>query len=231
MRPIYKLNNEFLDCLNEYKDWVFSPSVQDALSTKIEWQVARLKKEGKSEWSCDAENLRSIDHDNHDGYPADQYGINLNYNFLQGERRTVDPQFLNEIRRANNVLDEKLQLALGARFCALKMFYPPEGYINWHTNWNVPGYNIIFTYSPTGNGYWRHVDPTGSTTHKPDLSKIVHLDDVPGWHCKVGYFGKKEETDRLVWHSAYTREPRLTVSYVVFEKVIWENMVEELAEG
>jgi hypothetical protein len=231
MRPIYQLNRDFTDALDEYKDWVFSPAVQQALSTKIDWQAARLKEDGKPEFSTAAENLQAIDHDAHIGYPTDQYGINLNYNFLQSERRTVDPAFLAEIRRANNVLDEKLQLALGARFCALKMYYPADGYINWHTNWNVPGYNIIFTYSPSGNGYWRHIDPAGSTSPKPNLNKLVHIDDVPGWHCKVGYFGKKEEADRVVWHSAYTREPRLTVSYVVFEKAIWENMVEELAEG
>jgi len=108
---------------------------------------------------------------------------------------------------------------------------PANGYIGWHTNWDLPGCNIIFTYSPTGNGYWRHIDPAGSRTVVPNGEKLVHIPDVKGWHCKVGQFGRKDETDKLVWHSAFAREPRLTVSYVIFERKIWENMVDELLEG
>lgn len=228
IRTIYNLNQEFQDYLNQYKDWVFSERIQEALRTKIEWQRAPLKEAGAPERATSEEYLLGMKHDSHDGYPPDQFGINLNYNFLKTQRRRVDPEFYEEIRRTNNELDDNLQNAIGARFCALKMFYPENGYIAWHTNWNVPGYNIIFTYSPTGAGYWRHIDPTGAKTFAPNWEKLVHVEDVPGWHCKVGYFGKKEETERVLWHSAFTREPRLTVSYVVFEKNIWENMVDEL---
>ncbi|MBI3507544.1 MAG: hypothetical protein HY059_22135 [Proteobacteria bacterium] len=229
LRPIYGLADEFVKPLDRYKDWVLSDPVQEAIRTKIEWPAVALATQGRHELASSAEYLTGLKHDAHDGYPPDQFGVNLNYSFLKNERRRVDPAFFEEIRRVDRELDDELQNALGARFCALKMFYPAKGYIAWHTNWNVPGYNIIFTYSKGGDGHWRHVDPAGATTFVPDPKRIVTIDDVPGWHCKVGYFGKKDEYDRIVWHSAHTREPRLTVSYVVFDRAVWDDMVAELS--
>lgn len=229
MQTVYNLSEDFLQILEGYREWVFSDRIQDAILNKIEWQLAPMKQNGESKKASSLDFLNSIDHNQHIGFPTDQYGINLNYNFLREQRLRVDPQFFEEIRTVNNDLDDQLQMLLGARFCALKMFYPKDGYIAWHTNWNVPGYNIIFTYSKTGDGHWRHIDPTGANSTTPNPAKLVHIDDVPGWHCKFGYFGKKEETDRIVWHSAYTNEPRITISYVIFEKNVWDNMVDELS--
>ena len=57
------------------------------------------------------------------------------------------------------------------------MWYPKDGYIAWHNNWNVPGYNVLFTYTETGNGYWRHINPAGSKgkINKPFDKHLVHL--------------------------------------------------------
>ena len=117
---------------------------------------------------------------------------------------------------------------IGARVCALKMYYPAGGYIDWHTNWDVPGYNIIFTFSKNGKGHWRHIDPSNALDVVPRPEKLVHIEDVPGWHCKMGYFGSKDQTDKIVWHSAFTFEPRVTISYVIHERAVWENLLEEL---
>jgi hypothetical protein len=167
----------------------------------------------------------------HDGFPPEMYGLDLNYEVVKKMGTKVDAGFMNQIRDVNYETDDKLQTYLGAKLSALKAFYPAQGYIAWHTNWNAPGYNIIFTYSPTGNGYWRHVDPSTSQTHVPDSKNLVHIDDIPGWHCKAGYFGTKSETNRLVWHSAYTREPRVTLAYVLYDEQIWKNLVQEIEEG
>ena len=119
---------------------------------------------------------------------------------------------------------------LSIRFCALKMWYPKDGYIAWHNNWNVPGYNILFTYTETGNGYWRHINPAGSKgkINKPFDKHLVHIPDVPGWHMKTGYYGKKEEEDKIMWHSAYGGEPRMTLGYVVKDENLWKMMVEDI---
>ena len=172
----------------------------------------------------------SIDHNRHSGLPNDFLGINLNSQILRKHVGDFEKDFVEEAQVKSDELDEELQDFLGAKICALKMYYPNGGYIDWHTNWDSPGYNVIFTYSPTGKGYWRHIDSKGSTSVTPDWSRLVHIEDKAGWHCKAGYFGKKTEVDRLVWHSAFTHEPRLTLSYIVAEKSIWENLVEELSE-
>ena len=127
-------------------------------------------------------------------------------------------------------LDKELGGMLGTRFCALKMWYPKDGYIAWHNNWNVPGYNILFTYTETGNGYWRHINPEGSKgkINKPFDKHLVHIPDVPGWHMKTGYYGKKEEEEKIMWHSAYGGEPRLTLGYVIFDEKLWKMMIEDI---
>ena len=40
---------------------------------------------------------------------------------------------------------------------------------------------------------------------------------------------KKEEEDKIMWHSAYGGEPRMTLGYVVYNEEIWKNMVEDIA--
>lgn len=231
MQVIPNLNEKLIGYLDEFKDWIFSEHVQSALTSKIEWPKNIYMTEGRPEYSTSRELLMSIDADSHSGFPPDLYGIDLNYDTMKRMTVKADPEFYEEIRRVNNEVDDKLRNFLGARYAALKAFYPCNGYIAWHTNWNAPGYNIIFTYSKGGDGYWRHIDPIGSNTHKPDPEKLVHIPDQPGWHCKIGYYGTKAETDKLVWHSAYTNEPRITMGYVIYDEAIWRNMVEEIAEA
>lgn len=228
MKIISKLNESFLKPMEEYRRWVFEPRIQSAIHGILEPQKEKLLhgENGSSE-----KYLGGMDHENHDGLPPDFVGINLNSQILKLHLGQFDGDFIREAQKKSESLDDDLQDLLGAKLCALKMFYPTGGYIDWHTNWDSPGYNVIFTYSQNGNGHWRHIDPTGATSVKPRWDKMVHVDDTPGWHCKAGYFGKKDETDRILWHSAYTREPRLTLSYIVYDKALWENLVDELAEG
>jgi hypothetical protein len=140
-------------------------------------------------------------------------------------------EYADLIQEKSQWLDKQLGGILSVRFCALKMWYPKDGYIAWHNNWNVPGYNILFTYSDTGNGYWRNINPAGSTgkINKPIKDNLVHIPDVPGWHMKTGYYGKKEEHEKIMWHSAYAGEPRLTLGYVVYNEDLWKMMIEEIA--
>ena len=151
--------------------------------------------------------------------------------------RSADSQLTPEEERwvqtyieKSQELDDELGTYIGYKFCALKMFYPEDGYIAWHTNWNVPGFNCLFTWNPTGEGYWRNLDssnePEGSIIPDPD-TKLVHMQDPKGWHCKLGYYGKKEEHNKIMWHSAYGG-PRITLGWVVFDENIWADIVDEL---
>jgi hypothetical protein len=46
---------------------------------------------------------------------------------------------------------------------------------------------------------------------------------------KTGYYGKEDEEDKIMWHSAYGGEPRMTLGYVVHNEDLWKNMVEDIA--
>ena len=93
---------------------------------------------------------------------------------------------------------------IGAHTSALLSYYPPGGFVGWHTNWDACAYQVLFTWS-TGNGYFRYLDiKTG---------EIVTIQDVEGWQCRHYYFGPKEEPHNHCWHSAYAGDERITLAY------------------
>lgn len=89
---------------------------------------------------------------------------------------------------------------------ALAAVYPANGYMSWHTNADAPGYNVLLTWSEKGNGFFRYQDPV--------TKEIITMQDKSGWNCKVGYFGKHAETDKLFWHCCGTAELRITVAWI-----------------
>jgi|TARA_R100000081_G_C4792827_1_gene158891 hypothetical protein len=224
-----------LTVLDEYSNWVSQNPPDVNLPN---WRTkGKFFKENRSEYAASVECLKSSPADTHDGYPPDSYGYDLNEPTLrktlevEGHRFTSDEkEWIKKYIEKSQDLDDTLGAYIGYKFCALKMYYPKDGYIAWHTNWNVPGFNCLFTWNPTGEGYWRHLDSSGekpgSIRANPDI-KLVHIDDVPGWHCKLGYYGKKEEHNKIMWHAAYGG-PRITLGWVVFDENIWEDIIEEL---
>ena len=235
MRQVLTLPTDLLTVLDEYSDWVSQNPPDVNLPN---WRTkGKFFKENRSEYAASVECLKSSPADTHDGYPPDSYGYDLNEPTLrktlevEGHRFTSDEkEWIKKYIEKSQDLDDTLGAYIGYKFCALKMYYPKDGYIAWHTNWNVPGFNCLFTWNPTGEGYWRHLDSSGekpgSIRANPDI-KLVHIDDVPGWHCKLGYYGKKEEHNKIMWHAAYGG-PRITLGWVVFDENIWEDIIEEL---
>ena len=227
MTPIYEIESEILTLLNEWKDFVWGLDMSRLMKRR-----GKFFREDRAEYAASIECLGSMIHEEHDGFPPDSHGYDFNQiaTWVKNDQN-VDMEYADLIQEKGQWLDKQLGGILSIRFCALKMWYPKDGYIAWHNNWNVPGYNILFTYSETGNGYWRHINPTGSTgpINKPIDNNLIHIPDVPGWHMKTGYYGKKEESEKIMWHSAYAGEPRLTLGYVVFNEELWKMMVEEIA--
>lgn len=242
MTPIYEIQSEILTYLNEWSDFVWSLNLEENFGfgkeNKFEAKGGKFFKEKRSEYSCSPECIKSMPHDTHDGFPPDSMGYDFNQMATWIKHDRIDPAMAEPILEKSRWLDNTLGNYMGSRFCALKMWYPPEGYIAWHTNWNVPGYNILMTYNPDGDGYFRFVDPSGAQGHKPNgLNKgdnksleqnIITIPDKPGWSMKVGYYGKKEEHDKILWHSAYSKTPRINLGYVVYDVNLWKDMVEEL---
>lgn len=94
---------------------------------------------------------------------------------------------------------------IGATSAALLNYYPPGGFVGWHTNWNANAYQILFTWSRDGNGYFKYYDKA--------KDKIITIQDKPGWQCRHYYFGRKDEEDHHCWHSAYAGGERITLAY------------------
>lgn len=94
---------------------------------------------------------------------------------------------------------------IGAHTSALLSYYAPGGFVGWHTNYDATAYQVLFTWSKTGNGYFKYYDK--------EKDEIVTIQDVPGWQCRHYYFGPEDEPHNHCWHSAYAGDERITLAY------------------
>lgn len=221
-REIQLNNTSILERMNTYKDAFFELKeqygVEEGISLKTE-----IPNVGNEYYCTDNEFLLEMidQQNNHEGFPTSYYSINMPL------LKRVNPKVWEEY--VNSVKNDAAQI-LGAHTSALALYYPPEGFVGWHTNWNSASYQILFTWSETGEGYFRYKDPkTGD---------IVTLQDKPGWNVRYHYFGSKEEPEHVLWHTAYTKCPRFSFAYKyenngknsahdstilsIVEDVIWE---------
>ena len=101
------------------------------------------------------------------------------------------------------------------------VYYPINGFMSWHNNWNAPGYNILLSHTKNGGGFFKYRDPK---THE-----VIEMLDTPGWSCKVGYYGRGREPDKVYYHTAGTHEPRLTLGFVIPNIDMWRCMIEDIS--
>lgn len=151
----------------------------------------------------------------HIGYPYSARSYALKPDHYLGS----DPQYKKDFQ----AFSDELLIELGVRVNALSQFYPPDGYIGWHNNADAPGYNLIFTWSETGDGWFKYVDEHGN---------VQTIYDTKGWSLKAGYFGTYLEGD-ICYHSAYTKCWRMTHSFVVerHDKEYWLDCIEHISNG
>lgn len=93
-------------------------------------------------------------------------------------------------------------------------YYPPTGFVGWHTNYGAHGHIILFNWSEDGEGFFRFAKG----------NKMDTIKDGKGWSCKVGYFGENVE-DQL-WHCARTECRRFSFSYRFANKQDWQDAVD-----
>jgi len=155
-----------------------------------------------------------VEGDKHEGFPDHLVGYGFKPHqpdqnvklFKPGH----DPVWTNEFITKLYAHNTDLVNFLGAKNNALFCYYPPGGYISWHNNWNASAYNLICSWSETGDGWFKYLDPK--------TREIVTIPDESGWQIKAGYFGGQHEKDRVCYHAASTDCWRLTVSF------IWNHM-------
>jgi len=217
VRDVELRNSEFIAILNEYKDILLKREPGEDIPL-IEKEIPIGHKDEKSEdWVSDQYMHEIINMGKgHDGFPKVLKGFSgLKHEGGVDVRGKV-------IKDASRNLNSKLMEFLSARNNALNACYPPGGFISWHNNANAPGYNIILTYSENGNGWFDYWD-----TNKKER---VRVQDVPGWQCKMTYFGPYDTNDdQVCYHAAYTDDYRITVAFVFAEADnFWEEVIEDL---
>ena len=214
MRDLTIRNTKLIETLNRFSTFVFSN--YDKIKQR-EFNVGRTDKNGVlKEWTevCSDDYLhhRMKSPPEKTGFPTYMYGV--------GTDRTEITKAIPGMKEENNILDDGIMEAIGMQFCALKVVYPENGYIDWHNNCNCPGQNLIMSYSQDGDGWFKYLDPK--------TNQIVTMEDKPGWNAKVGYYGAIEEPDKILWHCAKTAKPRITVSYVIRDQDMWEELVNDI---
>tara|TARA_Y100000114_G_scaffold12449_1_gene10014 strand:- start:1437 stop:2042 length:606 start_codon:yes stop_codon:yes gene_type:complete len=198
MNTIQIKNKDLINLLNDYSNW-FEGVNKSLIKVRGE--------RDENEYYTSDKYLKKIDKKNHEGFPEKTHGIDLVF------CDSTD----NEIRKRIRKIDLDFNSILGSKHCAVKMYYPAGGYMGWHNNHNASGYNILFSYTKNGNGFFRY---------KTDKTYTMH--DKPGWTAKVGYYGNNKEPDKLFWHCARAYEDRLTLGFVIPDRSFWEMMIEDI---
>ena len=167
----------------------------------------------------------------HEGFPDEMVG----YNFKLSEKshmifeRDADPVFKRDFTHMLRDLNAKMMNFLSVKHNALAAIYPPGGFISWHNNANAPGYNLVFSYTENGTGWFDYIHP--------ETKEVIRCQDKPGqWTCKAAYFGPYNEPENVLYHAASSEDEwRITVSYVFdwseaaadFREMVLEDIASE----
>ena len=147
----------------------------------------------------------------HNGFPEVVVSHSFGLSNLKFEKEKEVTEKIPQVSFHLDSFLNRIQTTFNLKRNALFSVYPPGGYISWHNNANASAYNFIFTYSETGDGYWKHWDTKEQ--------KMVVIPDVKGWQCKAGYFGSYEDgMEKVVYHTAANTSDtglRMTVAFVL----------------
>ena len=217
--------DELLEFLEPYSDWFYK---QD-LSVLNDLAKERAK-EGSWPFYNNRGLTESLDYatspeylnyiikkdGEHIGWPEKTYGYDLKLN-----ENNLPQEFKDKYKTVSN----ELCSFLGARNQAVHNYYPKYGYMGWHNNWNAHGYNILLSYTKNGNGFFKYRTPDADK----EKQEIIHMQDPGGGACKVGYYGRGREPDKVYYHSAGTLEPRITIAFIIPHLELWQNMVDDIS--
>ena len=153
---------------------------------------------GDGEYYCQKEHLFNMmsNPDSHIGFPEHAYGFQV----AHGARS--HPEIFEPLKMHTK---NELVRIFGANNNSLTSYYPPYGYVGWHTNWNAFGYQLILTWSESGDGYFSYYDN--------ETESIVTHHDREGWQARWYRFGRKDEPQHHCWHAAWTKSPRFTLAF------------------
>lgn len=200
MAEVLIRNKKLLNQLNGFADEFFSI---DGYDDKKHWKYSKEEHLTRGEYFCSEDHLnyKLSTKESHSGFPEEHFAQPIT---------TMVRNDPDKFGLFKNKVKDDFATEIGAMHSALLNYYPPGGFVGWHTNWNANCYQILFTWSKSGNGYFKYLDNT--------TGKIVTIHDKPGWQCRHYYFGKKDEDDDHCWHAAYAAEDRITLAYKFVNK-------------
>lgn len=210
-------NSEVLDALNEYKDFLLKGDIDQHLHLMSE------DKKEHQDYYTGPEFLKKVisQGESHKGFPDVMRSYTGLMPAQDGQQESFKSSKSQEFVDASSKLNSRLMEVLSARTNTLNTVYPPGGFISWHNNANASGYNILFTWSETGDGWFEYWDQ--------EKQERVRINDVPGWQCKMGYFGPYFKPETLCYHTASTNCWRISVAYVFAEAdTMWQYVIEDI---
>ena len=215
MKDIPINNQEVLDGLNNFL-WMYDEREEIQKNFRLHSQGA-----DKDYFTGDEYRDIIVKQDTqHEGYPDE--GRNYNMKPTQMEKgENPNPDYVAKAISNWSKYSGNLQNILCTRFNALTVLYPPNGFLSWHNNCNASAYNLVFSWSETGDSDFRYMDTeTGDT---------VIMKDVKGWQCKAGYFGSYTDPwTQRVYHAARTDCWRMTVSFMFDRSAMSEGIQDDV---
>jgi hypothetical protein len=116
-------------------------------------------------------------------------------------------EVLTARREIDSLVSSKLATLFGMRtglsvIPSGHFWYPPGGYMGWHTNSKAPGWRLYVSYSAEdGKSFFRY--------REPDTGCIVTSKDS-GLNCRLF----RVSGDRLLWHAVYSETDRFSLGYL-----------------
>jgi|TARA_B110000908_G_C10263473_1_gene461231 hypothetical protein len=201
METLKVVNPELLDILHEWMDFYDEHSFDNDLPL----DERRFGDRGM-EYYTSEEYLKEVQSKGLDHKGPPEFAKVCDFHNTHGVNK--------ELMRKSLSTCAELSAWLCAKFNAVHVYYPAGGFMAWHNNWDVPGYNILMSHSE-GTGFFRHVKD----------GKVETITDPVGWNIKIGYYGGKEEP---YWHTAGSTGPRQTFGFVIPHKGLWEDMIKDI---
>jgi hypothetical protein len=199
MTEIVIRNKELLKTLDETID-MFLPhrELMEELSNQTYMNPEERVPVGEGEIYCKPESLQKMLDKGmeHKGFPEQGYGFQVAYG------RDQRPDVFAPLKHWTKT---ELPMRFGARSNSLTSYYPPGGFVGWHTNWNAHGYQIILTWSEDGDGYFTYYDK--------EKDEFIKHPDKKGWQARWYRFGREDEPEHHCWHAAWTNCPRFTLAF------------------
>lgn len=218
MKNIEINNTHVLEHLNNYKDFILNNDIYQCLDLQCNDYKDRAEYYTGEEFRKEIISKGEA----HTGYPDVMHSFtglmpgNDNHN-----NNTHFKPKRQKFREASSSLNSQLMQALSAKQNTLNTVYPPGGFISWHNNANASGYNILFSWSETGDGWFDYWDIV--------KQERIRIQDVPGWQCKMGYFGPYFKPETVCYHTASTNCWRISVAYIFAEvDSFWKEVIEDI---